>query len=320
MPRGGAKSSTTTVTDKGYSYTVPKVKTIKLEAETLVLPTAGDALPARRVPTSGVSAIGGGTPVQGGAGQVDRISVKDGSSLSGKVVGGKVPFASSFGEIEVNMDDVRSFADGKLSLADGTVLKGTFGDKEIEIATSVGKLEVDANEVVEIERSGAPTAKEAPKLHAGQGLLTGRVFDAFGQPLRGVTVRIAGTTFSTETGTDGDYQLAYVPGYMVVQLTRAGYESIEFGLNLAQAATYPVENKALVPVKPDPLTAADRRNMCNRQSAGKYNLIGVDNRVKACVETCPPGYFRAEDCRTFHDPKRRPSGTCIRACLPESKR
>ena len=252
--------------------------------------------------------------------RADKISVKDGSALSGTMAGGTLPFKSSFGKIKVNAADIEGFAAGKLHLTDGTVLNGAFVGGDIEIETSVGTLEVDAEEIVAIERGDGPAAQEGPELQAGQGRLTGRVVDPFGRPLPGATVRIVGTQFSAETDAEGSYQLSYVPGYMRVQVTRPGYESVEWELGLSQAAIYPIENKVLVPVKPDPLTAQDRRNMCSPQNVGRYNLISEDNRVQGCVERCPPGYYKAEDCRTFHDPKRRPNGTCIKACLPESKR
>ena len=102
-------------------------------------------------PATGAQAIEKQTPEA--VTRADRISVKDGSSLSGNITGGTLPFKSSFGKIKVNVEEVESFADGILHLKDGTVLNGEFVGGEIEIETSVGTLEVDAEEVVAIEGS-----------------------------------------------------------------------------------------------------------------------------------------------------------------------
>ncbi len=84
----------------------------------------------------------------------DKIQVKDGSSVSGKIAGGKVPFKSSLGTVDVNVKDVQSFSDGKLYLADGTVLTGAFASGSIEIAASVGTFQVPADNVLSIVRAG----------------------------------------------------------------------------------------------------------------------------------------------------------------------
>jgi hypothetical protein len=95
-----------------------------------------------------------GDAVGGGAIRADRLEVKDGSALSGKIAEGKVTFKSSLGTIEVNVNDIQSFADRKLHLADGTVLSGAFAGGMIEIAASVGMLKVPADEIVGIGREG----------------------------------------------------------------------------------------------------------------------------------------------------------------------
>ncbi len=84
----------------------------------------------------------------------DKIQVKDGSTVSGKIAGGKVPFKSSLGTVEVNVKDVKSFSGGKLHLADGTVLTGTFTGGAIEVVASVGTLQVPADNVLSIVRAG----------------------------------------------------------------------------------------------------------------------------------------------------------------------
>lgn len=95
-----------------------------------------------------------GAAVTGAVLAADRLEVKDGSALTGKIVEGKVTFKSSLGNIEISVEEIRSFADGKLHLADGTVLTGAFAGGSIEIAASVGTLEVPAKEIVAISQQG----------------------------------------------------------------------------------------------------------------------------------------------------------------------
>lgn len=84
--------------------------------------------------------------------QADIVALSDGSTLVGEIADGKVPFKSSFGEIEVSLANVHGFSGGKLRLADETVLNGAFGKGEIKLATSMGTLNVASEEIVSIER------------------------------------------------------------------------------------------------------------------------------------------------------------------------
>ncbi len=68
--------------------------------------------------------------------------------------------------------------------------------------------------------------------------------------MSGATVRIAGTNLTTQPAADGSYQIPYVPGDFVVRIEGSGYDPAQFGLQLAQASTYPVEDKVLVKVPP----------------------------------------------------------------------
>jgi hypothetical protein len=99
-----------------------------------------------------------GAAVTGAVLSADRLEVKDGSALSGQIAEGKVSFKSSLGTVEVNVNDIRSFADGKLHLADGTVLTGTFAAGAIEIVAGVGTLKVPTESIVSIVRQGEGAA------------------------------------------------------------------------------------------------------------------------------------------------------------------
>ena len=220
--------------------------------------TQGEVLEEPRVAESGQPAApgaGAGSPRGvAAAGNADRVDLKDGSVLTGAIQASKVPFASSFGPVAVDLGEVQDFTGEALRLADGSVLKGRFGEGMIEIATSRGGLKIPAQDIVAIARGAGKAVAPAPVVsipaQAGQGVLTGRAVDNFGQPVVGGTVRIAGTNLATETRPDGSYQIPYVPGNLVVQIQRAGYDPAEFNLQLAQASTYPVEDKVLVKVPP----------------------------------------------------------------------
>jgi hypothetical protein len=69
--------------------------------------------------------------------------------------------------------------------------------------------------------------------------IEGTVVDASERPLTGVTVSIDGSDFSDTTDEDGGYSLQYVPGDIKVNLSKQGYSSASFKLNLAVESVYP---------------------------------------------------------------------------------
>lgn len=188
---------------------------------------------------------------QGEEVQTDEISVSDGSTLAGNLSGGRVPFESSFGSIEVSVDDVQSYAKDELRLADGSVLKGSFGAGVVTVTTSFGAVEVPLQNIVSITRASGEVAAPAGASPApGQGVLTGKVVDNFGTPVAGATVQIAGTTLRAETQNDGSYQVPYVPGDFAVSIEHIRYDPTSFALKLTQASTYPIEDKVLLRLPP----------------------------------------------------------------------
>jgi formylglycine-generating enzyme required for sulfatase activity len=184
----------------------------------------------------------------------DRIELQDGTVLTGDLKTEKTGFDSSFGSVDVALGDVRRFEAETLHLSDGSLLKGRFADGSLEILTARGSFSVPAQDIVRIIRSGAvaptPTTDVASGPDAGQGILSGRVLDNFGQPVVGATVRVAGTNLTSQTAADGSYQMSYVPGTFVVRIEGPGYDPTEFPLQLAQASAMPVEDKMLVKAPP----------------------------------------------------------------------
>ena len=76
----------------------------------------------------------------------------------------------------------------------------------------------------------------------------GRVLDHFKQPVSGATVRVLGSNLRTATDATGNYRLPYVPGKFRVAIEKDAHDSEEIDLDLAQATTYPLEDKSLTPV------------------------------------------------------------------------
>lgn len=180
-----------------------------------------------------------------------HIELKDGTRLTGEIQSPRLYFESSFGSMEIEPTKVQSFGSGQLELTDGSILNADLGKGDLVVETSRGELEIKMKDIVEISRViAAGGGPGGPKLIAepGQGILTGRVLDNFGQPVKGASVRIAGSSLSAETDESGHYSLAYSPGRFFVEIDHAGHDPSAFNLELASATTFPVEDKTLVSV------------------------------------------------------------------------
>lgn len=182
----------------------------------------------------------------------DTLRLKDGSVLKGRFAAGGLKMRTSLGVVEVPLESITAIGRGasavggqgpsaSTSTRDAPHVEGGGAARSVE-----GGVALDRG-VVKDAGTGA-FASVQPQV--GQGILTGRILDNFGQSLAGATVRITGTSLMTETRPDGSYGLPYVPGSFVVRVERVGYDPLEFGLQLAQASSYPVEDKQLVKVAP----------------------------------------------------------------------
>lgn len=96
-----------------------------------------------------------------------------------------------------------------------------------------------------ISRSTAATASPMP-LETGQGLLTGRVLDNFGRPVKGAYVSIVDTTLSATTDADGKFQLPYIPGQLRVSVEAPQHTPFQYPLSLMSATTVPLEDVWLI--------------------------------------------------------------------------
>jgi Carboxypeptidase regulatory-like domain len=99
---------------------------------------------------------------------------------------------------------------------------------------------------------GSKPSAPAPGVTAAPGIaaLTGKVLDGFGKPLAGATVSVANTTFSSSTGIDGGYSVAYVPGGIRVIYSKEGYYQANLDLQISVSSNYPVQDVTLWLVPP----------------------------------------------------------------------
>jgi len=184
-----------------------------------------------------------------------RVELADGTVLNGEVSAGTLTFDSSLGAVQLPFQDVQVYKDEAATLNDGSVLKGRFGEGAVEITTGRGTLKIPAKDIVAIARS-KPVPASAVGGGAspvpGQGVLTGRVLDNFDKPVGNATVRIHGSALEARTGSDGLYRLNYVPGQLQVAIQAPGHDPTQFALALSTPTEYPVEDKVLFRLPPEP--------------------------------------------------------------------
>jgi len=72
-------------------------------------------------------------------------------------------------------------------------------------------------------------------------MVTGEIRDGFGNPLVGATVSVDKTTFVATSDQSGRYSVQYVPGKVLVKVTKDGYTSQEIALDIATEAEYPTQ-------------------------------------------------------------------------------
>jgi hypothetical protein len=71
--------------------------------------------------------------------------------------------------------------------------------------------------------------------------VAGNVLDNFGRPLPGATVTVDKTTFTTTTDSNGSYSVGYVPGKVLVTISKPGYLSQNLDLDIATETSYPAQ-------------------------------------------------------------------------------
>lgn len=74
-----------------------------------------------------------------------------------------------------------------------------------------------------------------------KAVIEGKIFDGFGKHVIDATVKIEGTQFISQTNSNGEYSVGYVPGEIKVLITKQGYTDTTFTLKISTEATYPAE-------------------------------------------------------------------------------
>jgi hypothetical protein len=82
----------------------------------------------------------------------------------------------------------------------------------------------------------------------GSPTVSGRIVDAFGNPLPDVRVSMDGTSFSTVSDDTGEYAIQFVPGQFKVRIEKDGYTTSTIELNVAEATDVPAAEVELYPM------------------------------------------------------------------------
>lgn len=78
--------------------------------------------------------------------------------------------------------------------------------------------------------------------------IEGQVFDNFNQPLEGVIVTIANSTFQATTDSEGSYSIDYVPGSINLSYTKQGYTSGNLNLDITRKESFPAQKIVLIKI------------------------------------------------------------------------
>lgn len=78
--------------------------------------------------------------------------------------------------------------------------------------------------------------------------IEGQVQDIFGTPVKGVTVKIQKSTFTSITDDSGRYSLDYAPGGIKLIFSKDGLTTNNLDLNIQQKSHYPAETITLYPI------------------------------------------------------------------------
>lgn len=80
--------------------------------------------------------------------------------------------------------------------------------------------------------------------------IQGTVFDNFGKPIAGATVKIENAAFVAVTDKDGKYCISYVPGNIKLIVAKNGYSTDSLSLTIATESVYPAKAMTLFKAPP----------------------------------------------------------------------
>ena len=75
--------------------------------------------------------------------------------------------------------------------------------------------------------------------------IEGKIIDGFGKPVKGATVKVAGTQFTSQTDASGEYSVGYVPGNIKVLITKEGFTDTSFSVTIATESIFPAETTSI---------------------------------------------------------------------------
>ena len=74
-----------------------------------------------------------------------------------------------------------------------------------------------------------------------KSVIEGKVIDGFGNPVKGATIKVKGTQFTTQTNDNGNYSVGYVPGDISVLISKPGFTDTSFAVTITTESKFPAE-------------------------------------------------------------------------------
>jgi hypothetical protein len=140
--------------------------------------------------------------------------------------------------------------------------------------------------------------------------IEGVVQDAFGNPLKDVSVKIEKTTFTSNTDGSGKYSIDYAPGSVKLIFSKEGYTTINLDLSIQQKSHFPAETIVLYPnpkeagfyiltnevikLPPEPVRKLTSRDNSQMKSDSIYYKIG-DDRTKYMIDSNKEKYPKVKE-------------------------
>jgi Carboxypeptidase regulatory-like domain/TonB-dependent Receptor Plug Domain len=136
---------------------------------------------------------------------------------------------------------------------------------------------------------GTGPSFSAPVLQTGSALLSGRVLNAAGQPMKGARVDVTGTPGHTLTSDAGEFSLDSLPsGTQSVVARQIGYAPVEKAVELSTRSparvsitmSQPAQVLATVVVKADRDVGLDKVGFTQRKKSGLGSYLTADDIMK----------------------------------------
>lgn len=103
--------------------------------------------------------------------------------------------------------------------------------------------------------------------------IEGQVFDYFNQPLEGVIVTIANSTFQATTDSKGSYSIDYVPGSINLNYAKQGYTSGNLNLDITHKESFPAQRIVLIKI---PTSSEAKDLIIKKEGFPKYRTERIE--------------------------------------------